>query len=189
MARLARRAATVHCRAGRIWWRILGRGRGYGDAHDEWLQEAHGKEIARKVREELARRRISRQALADMARISISTLEKALSGRRSFTSATVISLEEALGSPLRARPAPAAASDFAPEELAGCARGAVRWLEGRYLTLRPWFSAQPESMPIRQRSPGNRRFPASSSRNPSAATSPTRLGVDAKVASFIGTSS
>ena len=114
-----------------------------GMLHDEWLDEAHGKEIARKVREELARRRISRQALADMARISISTLEKALSGRRSFTLATVIRLEEALGASLRGSPAPAAASDSAPDELGGYARGAVRWLEGRYLTLRPWFSAEP----------------------------------------------
>ena len=111
--------------------------------HDEWLDEAHGREIARKVREELARRRISRQALADMARISISTLEKALSGRRSFTLATVIRLEEALGVSLRNSPATAAASDSAPDELGGYARGAVRWLEGRYLTLRPWFSAAP----------------------------------------------
>ena len=111
--------------------------------HDEWLDEAHGREIAQKVREELARRRISRQALADMARISISTLEKALSGRRSFTLATVIRLEEALGAPLRGRPAPVASSDSAPDELGGYARGAVRWLEARYLTLRPWFSAQP----------------------------------------------
>jgi transcriptional regulator with XRE-family HTH domain len=111
--------------------------------HDEWLDEAHGREIAHKVREELARRRISRQALADMARISISTLEKALSGRRSFTLATVIRLEEALGSPLRSRPTAVAASDSAPEELGGYARGAVRWLEGRYLTVRPWFSAAP----------------------------------------------
>ena len=111
--------------------------------HDEWLDETHGREIARKVREELARRRISRQALADMARISISTLEKALSGRRSFTLATVIRLEDALGAPLRASPAVAASSDSAPDELGGYARGAVRWLEGRYLTLRPWFSATP----------------------------------------------
>lgn len=111
--------------------------------HDEWLDEAHGREIGRMVREELARRRISRQALADMARISISTLEKALSGRRSFTLATVIRLEEALGTKLRA-PAPApSASDSAPEELGAYARGAVRWLEGRYLTLRTWFSAEP----------------------------------------------
>jgi transcriptional regulator with XRE-family HTH domain len=110
--------------------------------HDEWLDEAHGREIGRKVREELARRRISRQALADMARISISTLEKALSGRRAFTLATVIRLEEALGTKLRGGAPVAATSNSAPDELGGYARGAVRWLEGRYLTLRPWFSAE-----------------------------------------------
>jgi transcriptional regulator with XRE-family HTH domain len=111
---------------------------------DEWLDEAHGREIARKVREELARRRISRQALADLARISISTLEKALSGRRSFTLATVIRLEEALGTSLRGpAPAPAPSQDSAPDELGGYSRGAVRWLEGRYLTLRPLFGTEP----------------------------------------------
>lgn len=117
---------------------------GRGMLHDEWLDEAQGREIARQVREALARRRISRQALADMARISISTLEKALSGRRSFTLATVIRLEEALGASLRGQAAPALASDSAPDELGGYARGAVRWLEGRYLTLRPWFGAEPD---------------------------------------------
>ena len=111
--------------------------------HDEWLDEAHGKEIARKVREELARRRISRQALADMARISISTLEKALSGRRSFTLATVIRLEEALGAPLRgSSPAALAVNGSAPEELGGYSRSAVRWLEGSYLVLRPLFGPE-----------------------------------------------
>jgi transcriptional regulator with XRE-family HTH domain len=58
--------------------------------------------IAARVREELARRRLSRQALADLAKISISTLEKALAGRRPFTLATTIRLEEALGASLRA---------------------------------------------------------------------------------------
>ena len=111
--------------------------------HDEWLDEAHGREIGRTIREELARRRISRQALADQARISISTLEKALSGRRAFTLATVIRLEEALGTRLRGTAPAPTASASAPEELGGYARGAVRWLEGRYLTLRPWFSADP----------------------------------------------
>lgn len=97
-------------------------------------------DIARKVREELARRRISRQALADMARISLSTLEKALGGSRSFTLATVIRLEEALGTPLRGRASAAApAPTYAAEELGAYARGAVRWLEGRYVTLRPLF--------------------------------------------------
>lgn len=112
--------------------------------HEEWLDEAHAREISRKVREELARRRISRQALADLARISISTLEKALSGRRSFTLATVIRLEEALGTPLRgAVSAPVPSNQSAPDELGGYARGAVRWLEGRYLAVRPLFGNEP----------------------------------------------
>ena len=71
------------------------------------MDDPQAEMIAHHVREELARRRMSRQALADMARISISTLEKALSGRRAFTLATVIRLEQALGVPLRpTSPAP-----------------------------------------------------------------------------------
>jgi hypothetical protein len=93
------------------------------------------------VREELARRRLSRQWLADEAKVSLSTLEKALAGRRPFTLATVVRLEDALGTSLRA---PAAARDaprlFAPESMGAYARPAVQWLEGRYLTLRPSFS-------------------------------------------------
>jgi transcriptional regulator with XRE-family HTH domain len=110
-----------------------------GPVHAEEGLEDSG-DIARKVREELARRRISRQALADMARISISTLEKALGGSRSFTLATVIRLEEALGTPLRGKaPAAPSAPTYASDELGAYARNAVRWLEGRYLTLRPLF--------------------------------------------------
>ena len=103
--------------------------------NDDGLEDSG--DIARKVREELARRRISRQALADMARISISTLDKVLGGSRSFTLATVIRLEEALGTPLRAKaPASAPAPADAADDLGGYARGSVRSLEGRYLTLR-----------------------------------------------------
>lgn len=110
--------------------------------HDEWLDEARAAEIARKVREELARRRMSRQGLADLARISISTLEKALSGRRAFTLGTVIRLEEALGTPLRGPAAPVEpAALVAPDDLGGYTRSAVRWLEGHYLALRPLFGA------------------------------------------------
>lgn len=110
--------------------------------HEDWLDEDRAEEIARKVREELARRRISRQALADLAKISISTLEKALSGRRAFTLATVIRLEEALGTSLRGTaPAGEPSASAAPDDLGGYTRGAVRWLEGRYLTLRPTFGA------------------------------------------------
>ena len=69
--------------------------------------------VAALIREELARRRISRQRLADQAKISISTLEKALSGRRPFTLATTIRLEEALGVSLRRAAADRAAAGAA----------------------------------------------------------------------------
>src|SRR4051812_41706794 len=110
------------------------------------LSDEQSRVIAALIREELARRRISRQRLADTAKISISTLEKALSGRRPFTLATTIRLEEALGVPLRktkkpvAEPPPAAVSSgLAPGDLGFYARPAVSWLEGAYLTLRPSF--------------------------------------------------
>jgi transcriptional regulator with XRE-family HTH domain len=101
-------------------------------------------ETALRVREELARRRLSRQWLADEAKVSLSTLEKALSGQRPFTLATVVRLEEALGIDLRGgarvpEPAAAAPPGLAPEEMGAYARAAVRWLEGEYLTLRPSF--------------------------------------------------
>jgi transcriptional regulator with XRE-family HTH domain len=99
--------------------------------------QSHG--MAAKVREELARRRLSRQWLADEARVSISTLEKALAGRRPFTLGTVVRIEQALD--VRLRPAepglPSGGSGLAPEELGAYARAGVRWLEGPYLTLRP----------------------------------------------------
>jgi transcriptional regulator with XRE-family HTH domain len=98
--------------------------------------------VALLVREELARRRLSRQWLADEARVSLSTIEKALAGRRPFTLATVVRLEEALGTSFRG---PAARVEtgtklFAPESMGAYARPAVQWLEGTYLTLRPAFS-------------------------------------------------
>lgn len=102
-------------------------------------------ETARLVREEIARRRMSRQALADMARISLSTLEKALAGKRPFTLATLLRIEEALGVSLRPGStatqtvANSSSGDVAPESLGAYARSAVTWLEGRYLTLRPSF--------------------------------------------------
>jgi transcriptional regulator with XRE-family HTH domain len=101
--------------------------------------------VAALIREELARRRISRQRLAEQAKISISTLEKALGGSRPFTLATTIRLEEALGVSLRDKQAvpPATTSGpppgLAPGELGFYARPAVAWIEGVYLTLRPSF--------------------------------------------------
>ena len=106
---------------------------------DRDLLEAEAREVGRRVREELARRRMSRQALADMAKVSLSTLEKALAGTRAFTLATTLRIEEALGIPLRPSNAPAASPETAPEHMGAYARSAVRWIEGRYLTLRPSF--------------------------------------------------
>jgi len=100
-----------------------------------------GEAIALRVREELARRRLSRQWLADASRVSLSTLEKALSGRRPFTLATVVRLEDALGTNLRGVPEPTAHL-YAPESMGAYARPGVQWLEGSYLTLRPSFSEE-----------------------------------------------
>ena len=100
-----------------------------------------GEAIALRVREELARRRLSRQWLADASRVSLSTLEKALSGRRPFTLATVVRLEDALGASLRGVPEPTGHL-YAPESMGAYARPGVQWLEGSYLTLRPSFSEQ-----------------------------------------------
>ena len=114
---------------------------GDSDVHGD-LETKQSEAVAVQVREELARRRLSRQWLADEAKISVSTLEKTLSGRRPFTLPTVVRLEEALGLKLR-RAEPAAeptTNGLAPEQYGSYSRLAVRWLEGDYLTLRPSFS-------------------------------------------------
>lgn len=101
--------------------------------------------LAMRVREHLARKRMTRQALADAAKISISTLEKVLSGRRAFTLGTIVRLEEGLDAKLLDR-SPAnggasAATGTAPDDLGSYNRASVSWLEGAYLTLRPSFGA------------------------------------------------
>ena len=109
-------------------------------ATDRQLSDEQSRQVAATVREELARRRISRQHLAAQAKLSISTLEKALGGRRPFTLATTVRLEQALGVSLRkgADAAPVN-GDVAPDSLGAYSRRAVTWLEGTYLTLRPSF--------------------------------------------------
>jgi transcriptional regulator with XRE-family HTH domain len=111
---------------------------------EKQLSDEQSRAVAALIREELARRRISRQRLADQAKISISTLEKALAGRRPFTLATTIRLEEALGVALRkanadGAQASAPAITLAPGELGYYARPAVSFIEASYLTLRPSF--------------------------------------------------
>lgn len=109
-------------------------------------QPVDGHALAARLLEEIARRRISRQALAEKAKVSLSTLEKGLSGRRPLTLATIVRLEDALGIALRDAPTSGAngtnalaASAPAPDDLGGYSRTAVSWLEGAYLTIRPSF--------------------------------------------------
>jgi transcriptional regulator with XRE-family HTH domain len=112
---------------------------------DKQLSAEQSNQIAETIREEIARRRISRQTLAEQAKLSLSTLEKALGGRRPFTLATTVRLEQALGVPLRkaeSPPAPAVIAingEVASDSLGAYSHRAVTWLEGTYLTLRPSF--------------------------------------------------
>ena len=108
---------------------------------DDDLSADENRAISSVIREELARRRLTRQHLADKAKISLSTIEKALSGQRPFTLATVVRIEEALALPLRkSRSMLGADAALAPQSLGSYSRPAVSWLEGDYLTLRASFS-------------------------------------------------
>lgn len=113
---------------------------------DKQLSAEQSRQVAELVREELARRRISRQALAEQAKLSLSTLEKVLGGRRPFTLATTVRLEQALGVSLRkdkghdaASPPAAVNGEVSPDGLGAYSRRAVTWLEGTYITVRPSF--------------------------------------------------
>ncbi|BDI60363.1 transcriptional regulator [Qipengyuania nanhaisediminis] len=104
------------------------------------MSEIDNAQVAQTLREEIAKRRISRAGLAQRARLSVSTLEKALSGRRRFTLATIVRLEEALGASLRDAPErEVSAPALAPPEMGFYSRPAVQWIEGDYLTLRASF--------------------------------------------------
>src|SRR4051794_31472667 len=113
-------------------------------APDKQLSAEQSRQIADTIREEIARRRISRQSLAELAKLSLSTLEKVLGGRRPFTLATTVRIEQALGVSLRKTvdaPAPTIPinGDIAPDGLGAYSRRAVAWIEGAYVTIRPSF--------------------------------------------------
>ena len=109
-------------------------------APDKQLSAEQSRQVAATIREEIARRHISRQHLAEQAKLSISTLEKVLGGRRPFTLATTVRLEQALGVSLRTgQDAPPAAGDIAADGLGAYSWRSVAWLEGDYLTMRPSF--------------------------------------------------
>ncbi len=105
------------------------------------MAEIDAMQVAQLVREEIARRRLSRQQLADQAKISLSTLEKALAGKRPFTLATIIRIEEALNCTLRPQNDMMAGNgELAPFYLGSYSHEGIKWIEGRYLTIRPSFS-------------------------------------------------
>ncbi|WP_298281334.1 helix-turn-helix transcriptional regulator [uncultured Bradyrhizobium sp.] len=111
---------------------------------DKQLSAEQSLQVAETIREEIARRRISRQTLAEQAKLSLSTLEKVLGGRRPFTLATTVRLEQALGVSLRKLPEAisvlAPANDgIAPDSLGSYSRRAVARIEGTYITVRPSF--------------------------------------------------
>ena len=112
---------------------------------DKQLSAEQSRQIAETIREEIARRRISRQSLAEQAKLSLSTLEKVLGGRRPFTLATTVRLEQALGVSLRKTPdAAAPAAPCQRRRRAGWARRLFAprgrpGSKGRYITLRPSF--------------------------------------------------
>jgi transcriptional regulator with XRE-family HTH domain len=117
-----------------------------GRSATEDLDKVSCSAISARVRDELSVRRLTRSGLAHDARISLSTLEKALSGRRPFTRSTVLRLEAALGIVLRPDVAEgangaAATGAVADDEVGSYARAAVTFLEGDYLTLRPSFGS------------------------------------------------
>jgi transcriptional regulator with XRE-family HTH domain len=108
---------------------------------EQEFSSEQSRQIAALIREEIARRRMSRQQLADKAKLSLSTLEKVLGGRRPLTLATAVRVEEALGVSLR-RSAPDADAfndGVAPDGLGAYSRRGVIWLEGIYVTVRPSF--------------------------------------------------
>ena len=106
--------------------------------------------VATLIREALARQNKTRQWLADTARISMSTLEKGLSGRRTFTLSTLVKIEDVLGVSLRKAettnrsPDTEAALDnqpgIAPEPMGSYSKRQVEPLVQSYLTVRPSFS-------------------------------------------------
>jgi transcriptional regulator with XRE-family HTH domain len=110
---------------------------------DKQLSAEQSRQVAETIREEIARRRISRQMLAAQAKLSLSTLEKVLGGRRPFTLATTVRLEQALGVSLRKGQAPPAATaangDISPDGLGAYSRRSVEWLQGVFVTVRPSF--------------------------------------------------
>src|SRR2546429_6225108 len=113
---------------------------------DKQLSAEQSRQVAETIREEIARRRISRQTLAEQAKLSLSTLEKVLGGRRPFTLATTVRLAQALGVSLRkSEAAPATIlvnCDIAPDGLGAYSRRAGVRPRGTYIPGGPAFGGK-----------------------------------------------
>src|ERR1700709_422390 len=106
-------------------------------APDQQLSAEQSRQVAATIREEIARRHISRQHLAEQAKLSISTLEKMLGGRPPLPLSTTVRLEQALGVSLRTgQDAPPAGGDIAADGLGAYSWRSVAWLEGDFVTTR-----------------------------------------------------
>jgi transcriptional regulator with XRE-family HTH domain len=103
---------------------------------DEQISPEENSAISNQIKEELARRRMTRAALAETAKLSLSTIEKAMSGQRPFTLASVVRLETALSVKLRR----GGGTTLAHDSLGSYGRPAVQWLEGKYVAVRSSFS-------------------------------------------------
>ena len=110
-------------------------------ATDRQLSDEQSRQVAATVREELARRRISRQHLAEQAKLS--DLDAREGARRPApVHARHHGAARAGARRVAAQGSGAAApvnGDVAPDSLGAYSRRAVTWLEGTYLTLRPSF--------------------------------------------------
>ncbi len=124
---------------------------------DQNLSPEEGAAVANLIREELARRRITRN-ISPIMPAFLFRRWKNLSGQRSLTLSTLIRLEEALGIKLRqsavreSRRLP----DVAPDTPGLLCPPAVSWIEGDYLTLRRPFRPPARFMPTAPPSPGAR---------------------------------
>ena len=88
--------------------------------------------VVARIREELARRPMSREQLAHRASVSKSTVDKLMTG--AYSPKTVAKIEEALGVPLQRLQV---VSDVAPDWLGGYARSDVEIYLGDYELIRP----------------------------------------------------
>lgn len=100
--------------------------------------------MAERIKVELARQRRDRKWLSHEAGISMSQLEKLLSGSRPFSLPSLIKIEQALQTSLTQPPSraealsePVAPLGVAPDDLGAYTRASARWIMLEYVTIRP----------------------------------------------------